>query len=87
MDREYLLPIRFQNNMMNVIDIGKCSHTEICQICDKNIQETFELYLDGTDDVYHLEVCDSCYKLYGEDYISPEEIDKLLNKEKEEVIE
>ena len=49
-----------------------------CNICNTEVKQRKEIMLDGTDDIYNLEVCDKCYDLYSRDYFSPEEIDDLL---------
>lgn len=48
-----------------------------CEICGKEVEELNELYLDGTDDLYVLEVCNSCNNKYS-DYYTSEEIDNII---------
>jgi ribosome-binding protein aMBF1 (putative translation factor) len=53
-----------------------------CEICHKEIDYLpFELYLDGTDDMYYYDVCEECYEKYGSDYFEPEVVDKLVEGE------
>ena len=53
--------------------------TFICNRCKRelNISMLNEKIVDGTDDIYHLELCDECDVLM-DDYFSPEDIDKIL---------
>ena len=50
-----------------------------CGICNAEVEHLNELKLDGTDDIYNLELCDECYDLYSSDYFAPEEIEDLFN--------
>jgi len=60
------------------VKVNKIKH---CNICNKEDENLNELILDGTDDIYDLDVCDKCYDLYSSDYFSPEKIDNLFNGE------
>ena len=49
-----------------------------CQMCNKEIDyEPNTIQLDGTDDIYCLEVCDKCLEVYS-DYIEPEQVDEII---------
>jgi hypothetical protein len=51
-----------------------------CQRCKKKIRsyKSKELQLDGTDDIYTLELCEDCYEYMSSDYFSPEDVDNMF---------
>jgi len=50
-----------------------------CEICKKEIEYIpLEIYLDGTDDFYRLELCVECDEIYGHDYFEPSQVDKII---------
>jgi hypothetical protein len=51
-----------------------------CQRC-KRIMRSYklrELQLDGTEDIYTLELCNKCYDYLSSDYFSPEDVDQMF---------
>lgn len=50
-----------------------------CDYCKQIFDgEPNELFLDGTNDVVHVTLCDKCYSLLATDYYSPEDVDKIF---------
>ena len=52
-------------------------NTYKCDYCKENTNQYNQVILDGTDDIYTLEVCNNCYELLN-DYFSPEDVDKMF---------
>lgn len=53
------------------------TYTYTCDYCKEKTDQYNEVTLDGTDDVYTLEVCDKCYEIL-DDYFSPEDVDRIF---------
>lgn len=49
-----------------------------CEWCNKEVDELYDVYMDGTDDVYFLEVCEKCSDILCGDYYPPEQIDEIF---------
>ena len=53
-------------------------NTYTCDYCKKETDQYNEITLDGTDDIYVLEVCNKCYETLN-DYFPPEDVDKMFS--------
>ena len=53
-------------------------NTYTCDYCKKETDQYNEITLDGTDDIYVLEVCNKCYEIL-DDYFPPEDVDKMFS--------
>jgi hypothetical protein len=53
--------------------LAKCHHCK-----STIIGEPTQLQMDGTNDVYNLELCDECYNHFSGDYYAPEVVDEIF---------
>ena len=48
-----------------------------CDYCYTEVEVLYEIFLNGTDDFYQLDVCEDCQD-YLSDYFTPEEVDNMI---------
>ena len=49
-----------------------------CEWCNEEVDELFDVYLDGTNDFYSLDVCEKCAEDLCGDYYPPEQVDEMF---------